>query len=99
MKPIAEVRKINGARPWRVTDSHGKPLTCGNGRPVDRGGYERPLPAQNHAQAINHSMAVQVAKLASAKITKRQRIESRRAMKRAQREAAERATKKVAGDA
>ena len=91
----AQATKLNGAKPWRVTDDKGRPLATRQGKPLDRGGYEKASLANQHAAAINHANAVsQVA--AAKRPTKRQRVASRRAVKQAQRERMQQAAPKAA---
>ena len=80
----AHATMLNGSRPWRVTDAQGRPLRTRHGKPIDRGGYEKAALANEQAAAINRASAVNAR--AASRPTKRQRLESRRAVKRAQRE-------------
>jgi hypothetical protein len=86
----ARATKLNGKNPWRVTDAKGRPLCTRDGKALDRGGYEKASLANQHATAINRANAL-TAVAAAKKPTKRQRVESRRAVKLAQRERVEQA--------
>ena len=82
----ATVTRLSGRKPYRVTDSRGRPLLTPSGKPLDRGGYERSSEASKHAAALNHAVALNQSNAAKARVTKRQRTRSRRQVKQAQRE-------------
>lgn len=87
MRPTQAVAtRLEGKKPWRVTDEQGRPLKTREGKPLDRGGYARGAQAKEHADAINRATYENQRAGAKTKVTKRQRVASRRAVKQAQRE-------------
>lgn len=53
---MAKVTKLNGDKPYRVTNAKGEPLKTKHGKPLDRGGYVRAAAAQEQVDAINASL-------------------------------------------
>lgn len=84
---VAFVSKLNGVKPFRVTDDKHRPLRTKLGKPLDRGGYGSPMAAREHADAVNYAVVENIKADAAAKVTKRQRLAAKRAKRAASKQA------------
>ena len=80
---VAFVSKLNGKKPYRVTDIKHIPLRTRLGKPLDQGGYQSATMAREHADAVNYAVVENARKRAAESITKKQRLKAKRAQRKA----------------